>query len=265
VSSPPHAAEFLAAARRAWPSIEVDPGAFARHLASLGEGDRPPSLAHAGDLYLACACALGDPAGVRAFDPILRETVARAVRRLDPSPSFADDVAQELREKLLVARPANIGKYAGRATLRSWLTTSAVRTALNLRRRKDDAATARQPLGSSAKGVYPDAELEVLRARYRERFEDAVRAALESLPERDRALLRMHLAEGAGVDALAAALGVGRSTAHRWLAAARARLAEETRARLCAGLRITPSEYESLAALVRSDVDVSVVRLLGEP
>jgi RNA polymerase sigma-70 factor (ECF subfamily) len=263
--TPPDAAEFLAVARRAWPSIDVAPGAFARHLASLVEGDRRPALAHAGDLYLACACAMGDPAGVRALDPILRETVARAVRRLDPSPSFADDVAQQLRENLLVSRPPKIVAYAGRATLRSWLTTSAIRTALNLRRGKGDAASARRSLASSAGPVQPDAELDVLRARYRERFEDAVRAALESLPERDRVLLRMHLAEGASVDALAAALGVSRSTAHRRLVAARARLAEATRTRLCAGLRITPSEYESLAALVRSDVDVSVVRLLGEP
>ncbi len=64
------------------------------------------------------------------------------------------------------------------------------------------------------------------------------------------------------IDALAGVYHVGRSTAARWLADARERLLAGTRDALCAELQIGRAEYESLAALMRSHVAVSVVRLL---
>jgi RNA polymerase sigma-70 factor (ECF subfamily) len=213
-------------------------------------------------MYLAFACAERHAEALRALDPMLRAAVERAVARIDPSPSFADEVTQAMREKLILSRPPKIADYAGRATLRSWLATGAVRTALNLRRRKGDAPSARAVLGSSDAPLQREPELEYLRERYKDQFANAVRDALAALPARERALLRLHLGERASVDKLAAIYHVGRSTAARWLAAARARLVEETRSRLCERLRLTDSEYRSLAALVRSDVEVSVVRLL---
>src|SRR5262249_41097880 len=150
---------------------------------------------------------------------------------------------------------------AGRAALGSWLKTAAVRTALNLRRAKGDQAHDEVPsqlLGPT------EPELDLVRARYRTDFEDALREALKSLPERDRAMLHGSVGGGKSIDELGALYGVSRAPAARWLAAAREALAVETRRRLATRLRLTPTELDSVAAVVRSQIDVSIVRLLGE-
>lgn len=254
----------LAAGRAAWPKIPLEAGVFAGHLKALERDGVPPPLEHAAELYLACACAQGVPQALKALDELLVHETANVVRRVDRSPAFIEDVLQAVREKLLVSRPPKIGEYGGRASLRSWLATTAVRTALNMRRRKDDVAMTHLPSSIGEKLAH-EPELELLRERYREPFEEAVRVSLASLTTKERALLRMHLGERMSVDRLAAAYGVGRSTTQRWLAAARERLLELTRERLREQLGLTSSELESLAALVRSDLDVSVVRLLHDP
>jgi len=137
-----------------------------------------------------------------------------------------------------------------------------MRAALDMVRNKSDRP--HDTLHSSDGPVLQEPELDYLRQRYREHFEEALRAALASAAPRDRAILRLHLGERLSIDKLAALYDVGRSTAHRWLGEARERLMESTRAELCRRLDVTPSEYESLAALVRSEVAVSVVRLLEE-
>ena len=253
----------LAAGRAAWPKIPLEPAVFARHLATLGRDGAPPPPDHAADVYLACACAHGVPQALRALDDLLTRETANVVRRVDRSPAFIEDVLQAVREKLLVSKPPKIAEYGGRASLRSWLATTAVRTALNMRRRKDDVAMTHLPSSIGEKLAH-EPELEILRERYREPFAEAVRASLASLTTKERALLRMHLGERMSVDRLAAAYGVGRSTTQRWLAAACECLLELTKERLRAQLGLTSSELESLAALVRSDLDVSVVRLLDD-
>jgi RNA polymerase sigma-70 factor (ECF subfamily) len=251
----------LAAGRAAWPGVPLAPEAFSRHLDAHARDGAHPPLEHAADLYLACACALGVPQAVRALDELLVAASPR-VRRVDPSAAFLEDVFQVVREKLLLTKPPKIGEYAGRATLRSWLATTAVRTALNMRRRKDDVAAAglRSSMGER---VAHEPEMQYVRARYRGAFEEAVRASLAALSTKERTLLRMHLGEKMSVERLAVVYGVGKSTTARWLVAARQRLLALTQAHLREHLKVTPSELESLAAVVRSDLDVSVVRLLG--
>jgi RNA polymerase sigma-70 factor (ECF subfamily) len=262
MSQPSRAAghAFLQAGRAAWPSLAVDAAAFERFVAERAHA----LVQHAPDLYLAFACSLGDGSALRAFDPVLRDAAVGAASRLDPSAGFADEVAQVLREKLLATRPPKILGYGGRAALRTWLGISALRAAQNLRRRKEHRAGARQPLSRADPLVEGDTEREYLRARYREQFMTALQQALGSLTERERTILHLSLGEGLGVEKLGERLGVGKSTASRWLIAARERLVEQTRERLCVLLRISRSEYRSLAAIVRSQIDVSVVRLLAD-
>jgi RNA polymerase sigma-70 factor (ECF subfamily) len=253
-------AGLLQAGKAAWPDLDVSLSELAEYLAGHEAGWMPP-LERAGDVYLACGCALRKPRALESLDGLLRATVARAVSRIDASPSFADLVAQDLRARLLVGDRPKISEYAGRAALGSWLKTAAVRAALNLRRAKGDQAHEEVPsqlLGPT------EPELDLVRARYRTDFEEAVREALKALPDRDRALLQASVGGGKSIDELGALYGVGRSTAARWLVAAREALAAETRRRLIERLRLTPAELDSVAAVVRSQIDVSIVRLLGE-
>jgi len=251
---------FTEAGRRAWPTFRLDAGEFMAHVAQLDA----PALERAPDLYLAFGCSTSHAEAIRALDPLLRDAVSAAASRIDPSPDFAAEVTQTLREKLLVDRPPKIASYGGRAALRTWLGVTAQREAQKMRRRKADDPKARADLTSATETpVEGGPEGAFLRARYRRHFADALRTTLASLPPRDRALLHSHLVERVGVEKLGEAYGVGKSTAARWLVAARERLVSETRARVQTRLRLTESEYQSIAGLVRSDIDVSVARLLG--
>jgi RNA polymerase sigma-70 factor (ECF subfamily) len=248
------------AGRAEWPNIDVSYEAFAAQVARHADGE-PPSPERAGDVYLACAVALRAPRAAEAFDRVLTSSVARAVARIDGSRAFVDLVAQELRARLLLGDPPKIADYAGRAPLAHWLKTAAVRTALNARRAKGDRAH-----DSVASGLVgrQEIELDLVRDRYRAEFEEAVRVALRALPPRERAILCGNVRDGLSIDKLGEAFGVSRATAARWLASARETLAQETRRVLLERLRVTPAELDSVAAVVRSRVDVSLGRLLGE-
>jgi RNA polymerase sigma-70 factor (ECF subfamily) len=103
-----------------------------------------------------------------------------------------------------------------------------------------------------------------LRTRYKTQFEDAVRNALRALPVRDATLLRLHLEQRMGVDALATMYKVGRSTAGRWLQAARAAVEERVKEELRDNLGLSASEFESIAAQLLSQLEVSVIAVLNE-
>jgi RNA polymerase sigma-70 factor (ECF subfamily) len=54
------------------------------------------------------------------------------------------------------------------------------------------------------------------------------------------------------------------STVSRWLASARESLLVQTRDGLSRQLHLAPGEFDSLARLLHSQIDVSLVRLLAE-
>ena len=257
-------AEVLAAARSAWPSFAVDAEAFGRflaqhaHQASDGELLAPDRAA---DLYLAFACAARHPLALKAFDALLTRVVRAAVSRIDSSDAFVDHVTQELRGHLLLGDSPRLLGYAGRSPLTAWLRTVAARTALDTRRGGRDKAHESLPLALASNQA---PELEMLRARYRSDFEDAARRALRSLEPRDRAILALSVRDGLSSSKLATLYGISRATASRWVAAARDKVVHEAQRELKERLGLSTAELESVAAAVRSDLDVSVVRLLGE-
>src|SRR5262249_39622176 len=155
-------------------------------------------------------------AAATAFDQRYGELMARAVSRVDPSRAAIDDALQTLREKLFVGvdgGPPQILGYAGRGPLGGWLASAAVRTALKRGRRRDARTHATLDSGTPALASAPSPELQAVRNKYRACFEEAVRAAAARLGARDRALLKLHLAEKMSIDRLAALYHVGRSTA----------------------------------------------------
>ena len=255
-------AAFASDARAAWPAIEFEPGAFERHLTRLAESGAVLSRGHAADLFLACACVEGNAAALRALDCVVTTATRLAVRRIDASEAFLDLVAQEVRTRVLVGDPPRIRNYSGQSSLLRWLKTAALRVALNLRRGR-----ASEPHDSISAALHSSEqpELALLRARHRADFESAIRTAITALPPRDRALLCLSIRDKASIDKLGALYLVSRATAARWLRAAREHLARETHAALRERLGMTAAEVESLAMLLRSDLDVSVVRLLASP
>jgi RNA polymerase sigma-70 factor (ECF subfamily) len=256
---------FVEAARSAWPTLPLATDDFVDHVARhAGDAGAIPPSKHAGDLFLACACAHGVAGAAAAFDAAHAAVLLRVAARFDPS--HADDVAQSVREHLLVrtgARVPKIDEYGGRAKLSGWLSTVCTRFALNARRRDDDHA--HDSLSTlAAASPEPAPEIAVLRARHAADFHAAIVVALARLTPRDRALLRMTLVGGLTFERVAESYQVSRATAARWLAAARDALRDETLRELGTRLRLTPSELESLTAMVRSDLELSLSTLLRE-
>jgi RNA polymerase sigma-70 factor, ECF subfamily len=219
---------------------------------------------HASDIALASACAAADPAAIATLDALLVDAIRRAVRRIDPSPEFADAVAQELRTRLLVGNRPRIREYQGRSSLRSWLTTAAVRTALNLRR--GQANRSHDSVGSGIRALGGEPEMTLLRARARSELAAAVQAGIARLTARDRAILRLSVVDGLGLEQLGALYHVGKSTAGRWLQSARASFRALVRAELCERLALDDDELASYGRALDGEIEVSLARmLLDEP
>jgi RNA polymerase sigma-70 factor (ECF subfamily) len=246
--------------RAAWPALQLERNAFDRRvseLASRGE----PRVDHAADLYLACACTEGVRGAIDAFETSFAKGILRAIEQVDRAPEFVEEASQILRIKLFAIAPPKIAAYGARAKLSTWLTTAALRTALNLRASRGGRSHEEideHPLAAAAL-----AERDFVRERYRADVARAVEAAIQGLTTRERSLLRLHLGERMSIDRLAVAYGVDRSTAARWVAAARRKLVDGARAEIEARLGVSPSELVEVGADVRSALEVSVIRLLG--
>lgn len=255
---------LVRSARAAWPGVEISPDAFARHLARHTPADLPIERAlegmHTDDLYLACACALGDSNALLAFEQHCLQTVAAAISGFRASSDLIDEVKQRVRDRTLVSADGapKIASFSGRGDLRSWVRVMAVREAIDLMRRSNREAPLEDDSLLHALVTPGDPALEHVKTRYREEFQQAFSAALRGLSARDQTLLRQTVIDGITIDRLAALHHVHRATAARWVDNARRALRTATRERLAARLRVTGSELDSILRLIRSRLDVTL-------
>ena len=260
--------EALAAARTAWPKIQVDPIAWIRTLAALSgsplDAARPLGAILVEDHYLAFACANGDTAAVAACDAILVREAGFAADGTRMHASIRDEATQSVRETMFVARgdrPPAIADYAGRGALRSWLRVSVSRELVRLAKAQNRAVPLEEQLLADT-GYGDDPALEELKAKYRAELADAFRTALAKLPARDRTLLRYQLVDGLTIDEIGSIYKVHRATAARWIAQIRDDLVARTRALMAEALGVDTAEAASIVRLVQSQLDVSVIRHL---
>jgi RNA polymerase sigma-70 factor, ECF subfamily len=167
----------------------------------------------------------------------------------------------------LVAPPGGvprIAEYAGRGTLLGWLRVAAIRLAIDLLRQSGATPPAKedQLLDQIGGG---DPELDVIKERYRDEVNAALRDAFSSLSAEQRNLLRLAYRDGRSIDEIGSLLGAHRSTAARWIAEARDTILQAAQEKLAGRLRLTPAELESLIRLLRSQLHLSVSRLLITP
>jgi RNA polymerase sigma-70 factor (ECF subfamily) len=254
------------AGQAAWPGVACPAAAYARHVAGCLQADAGPGGLHGADLYLAAAVLSGDRAAQAEVERLVRAQAQAAAARLDPGPAFAAEVTQEVLERLLLPRedaPPRLADYAGQGPLPAFLRVMAMRTALNLRgsgartASVDEAALA--ALGDAA-----DVEARYLRAQYQEAFREALHTAFAGLDRELRQVVRMHYGGGLSGQAIARLLGVDRSTVVRRLASARAALFSETRRLLQERLRLPQAELDSLIAVLRSQIELSLSTILRD-
>jgi RNA polymerase sigma-70 factor, ECF subfamily len=253
-------------ARAAHPNLSTGPAAFVNHLAlRLPPGDFPWPDARAADLYLTCACMLGEARAIATLEASYFGDLGAALGRMRLSREQIEELKQSLRDQLFVGPPGStprIGEYAGRGELRGWLRVTATRAALKVHRRLNHEAPAGDERLLEQQAPGDDPELAFLKERYRPAFKQAFQEALEGLADRDRLLLRQSVVDGLSIDELGALHQVHRATAARWVAKAREELIDGTRARLMALLRVDRLECESILRMVHSQLDGTIRRRL---
>ena len=257
------------AAIAAWPGISVGDERFAGDFARrLGPTATPSALERAcgTDVYLAIACIDGDEAAIAALDRAYVSEIDGLASKMRASTDQAAEVKSLLRRVLLVdepERPAGLREFAGRGNLRAYIRVIATRDLVRAidRGRRNQSFAEDELLERLGTPRAP--ELSMRRAEYHGVVSEAMRAALQSLDERSRALLRYQLVDGWTVDQVAKVYAVHRATAARWLVSVRETLGERIRTQLGERLQIDPDEVASIIRLVQSRVDVSLERLLG--
>jgi RNA polymerase sigma-70 factor (ECF subfamily) len=258
-------AHCITTGRAQYPDVVVGAEQLAPHLERHAI-DLQVAQSHAADLYLAFACAAGNPQAIAAFDRELIPVVAAAAQRIDRAPEFVDEIVQLARERLLIAdgASARIAEYSGQGPLRAWVRIAAMRIAMNqLRARKRDMLVDDEAFFDVV-GDGSDDERKQARDRYGEMCSEALRAAFAKLTPRERNLLRMHHLHGLTVDELAPTFRVHRATVARWIQAARERLLGETRAGLRERLAVGDATVDSILRELEGRIEISVSRLLAE-
>lgn len=257
-------ARWLAEARAAYPGVVVRDVDFAGAIeARLALGISPDELA-ACDVYLAIACAAGDPVAVRQFETDHIARVERWLAAIEKQPAVLDEVRQRVRTRALVGRddgPPRIADYSGRGPLGAWVRVIALREHASLHR-ADGKLDSDDELDTLARSGELSPELAAIIARYRPLIVGAFRAAIAELPPRDRTLLRLCYVDGSGLDAIGRMYGVNKSTVSRWLAAARATVLEQARTRVRTALAASDPDVESLLGLMPRDLELSLHGLL---
>jgi RNA polymerase sigma-70 factor, ECF subfamily len=259
---------LLERCRSTWPGVAVDTEDFVRHLGAMTGGvpdaaERLQTL-HCTDVYLAFALARGDQAALTLFEARHMPAVADYVARIDGTAEFARAVQQRVRERLFVPSgesAAKIASYRGRGPLAGWLRVLATRIAYDLKAQaRRDPATEPRRLEDLAELRTP--ELELMRAQHRSAFKLAFEEALDALEPEDRVMLSLYFLDGMTVEEIGALYRVHKSTITRRLARTRERILEQVASLLGQRLKLGRSEIASVVKLARSQIDVSLRRLL---
>jgi RNA polymerase sigma-70 factor (ECF subfamily) len=259
----------VALAHAAWPGLRLPPATFLPYVAARLPPGRDPAASlgelHAGDLYLACACAAGREDALALFETHFLSEVASYLGREAATSDVAAEVRQLLRQRLFVAEgpaPPKIASYSGRGPLGGWLRMTAIRVARNLRRTEKGHRPIDGDGALQLRAPGRDPELAYLTRRYSREFRAAFQKVLAELGPDERTILRLYFLDGLTVRALGELYHVNASTVSRRIAQAREKIRAETRRLLAGQLAVGPAELDSVLRLVDTQLELSLPRLL---
>jgi len=244
---------------RKWPDVPLGFDEFARHCEALFGPHGAADKCEGADLFLCCACALGDVRALRTFEREVVPVARVAVARIRKDREFIDETLQEVWDKLLLGPRAKVAKYSGLGPLAAWVRVAATRTAIDRCRALGVAGARQVELTDALSAPEHSAELALARARYGELFQSALREAVAKLPVRERNVLRMHVCGHCNIDEIGRAYDVHRATAARWLERARTAIADGVRAALAErDVKLTDSEFISVARGLASVLELKL-------
>jgi RNA polymerase sigma-70 factor, ECF subfamily len=245
-------------ARRRWPGVEFDGRAFEEYVARLQIDDVRLS-AHGADVLLVSTVLRGHAPALATFDALLA-SVAGVASRIDSSPAFLDDVAQDVRVKLLIGLEPKLRGYSAIGSLAEWLRVACLRTALNLKRSDRLLPTEDIP-SPNALDVFSDVHMKRF---YLQEMNGAIERGFRQLSVRERMLLRLHFVDGLNIERIGVMYGAHRATVARWLVNIRERLFDQLREHLAATHGLSDTDVRSLYRILKSDVHVTISRVLQD-
>jgi RNA polymerase sigma-70 factor, ECF subfamily len=256
--------QAFALGQKAWPSIVLDLDGFRAHCErALGASPEWDWTRFGAELYLCCACANGDAEATRALETDVLPQVVKAISRIDSDAQFVEEALQTLRDKLLVGDRAKIADYAARGPLVAWLSVAAARVALDAIRARNARKLNHTDLPDRLTQTDSSPLNDIIRSRYGDSFQRALKNAISALPSRERNLLRLQLVGRCSIDQLGRMYLVHRATAARWLESARNRVFESVREQMKLEHRLTDGEFDSIARGVRSQLDLSITATIS--
>jgi len=264
-----HVAELARAARAGHPELALPDDVFMAFLATK-ISERPAlegmTAAQASDLYLACAAGNGQATAITLLERQCFATLPPILERMGLARDDVAEVQQIVRQLLLVPRPRAapaILQFSGSGDLCSWVRVIATREAVRLVRRRREAPADDDRLFDRLGAPTRSPEALVSEARYRGELKAAFAGALGALTKRERTLLRQHYIDELTLDQIAIIYRVHRATVARWLAKARDALVARTVKALGSQLRVGRAEIDSILCLVRTNLDLSLPRVLA--
>ena len=169
--------------------------------AGIVTSERNEAFAPNADSALARRAAQGDTEAFRLLVERYQRPMAALVSRMTPSPDDVDDIVQELFLRAWKGLP----NFRGDAQFSTWLYRIAVNTAIKHRsRRKNEAhlsLSADELIGGmeslrAPEDASPSQGGDPFRAAERKEREETVRRAVQSLPDKQKAVVVLHYFEG---------------------------------------------------------------------
>jgi RNA polymerase sigma-70 factor (ECF subfamily) len=256
--------DAYARGKRAYPSTQLEFETFRAHCERvLGPAPEWDWTRFGTELYLCCACAQGDAEAMRVLESDTLPQVVKAISRIDSDSEFIEEALQTLRARLLVGPRAKIADYAARGPLVAWLSVAAARVALDAIRSRNARKLHHADLPDRLAQTESSPLNDIVKSRYRDSFQRALKNAIHSLPARERNLLRLQLVGRCSIDQLGRMYLGHRATAARWLEAARNRVFDSVRQQMKAEHHLSDGEFDSIARGVRSQLDLSITATIS--
>lgn len=259
--------QFLIRARSERGELQFSPVDFCRYLGKLGsaEAELPTYLNRlvAGDLLLTHRVLEQDSEALS----LLERQYLLPIARRSKSPTPADEFLQDLRVHLLATGgngAVRLRQYRGTGALRAWLKMIATRLDIDRSRRrraKPDAARSEEIDAERLIGEL-DPEAAFLKERYVGIFNEALERSISLLSASDAAILKLSYVEGVNAADVGRIFGLSGRTIQRRLLSIREELMSKTRERVSAELQLDTSEVDSVLDLVKSQLHVTLARVL---
>jgi len=262
-SAPISADSAFEAGRAAHPTIELPRETFLQFAAARAQ-TWAGNAERAADLYLACACVARVPAAIAHFLEKFGTRIPHYLGRLARNPDLVNEVRQIVVTRCIVGegdKPPALLTYSATGSLEGWLRATAVREALAINR-QSERHTGDVEAALEAQMPWADREISLFKQIYREPVSRAFAAACAQLDAQDRALLRLHYAEGVTTADLATMYGISRATLIRRLAASRESLVDGVKAALRKAVGVAEQDFDSVLRLVQSQIDLRLSHLL---